>query len=306
MRIVVLGRNGQLGRELLVHLQSCGLVIPAGRESADLEDPKQLRTFLRSVSPDVIINAAAYTQVEQAETEPDLARAVNGYAPGLIAEEAKRCQAVFFHFSTDYVFDGEKREPYVEGDKTAPLNTYGQTKLLGERAIQAVGGAYLILRTSWVFGQSNQSFVRKILFAAQEKKRLTVVDDQVGVPTSAGALAKATGTVLERLKGESTRKGTRLYQTAKRYSGVYNAVCEGQGTWYQFAEAIVRTALTTPLASGLRLQELVPINSEEYPTKARRPAYSVLARKKLEEVFNLELPHWRTCLAENVRSLAEC
>lgn len=306
MRIVVLGRHGQLGQALLSELQTCGLVIPAGRESADLEDPKQLRTFLRSLSPEVIVNAAAYTDVDRAENERRLAKTVNGLAPGLIAEEAQRAKAVFIHFSTGHVFDGEKRQPYHERDKTSPLNTYGETKLFGEEAIRAIGGADLIFRTSWVFGNSGQNFVRKILHGALEKKELSVVDDQVGVPTSASALAKATSSVLENLKDEAARRGTRVYSVARKHSGVYNAVCGGHGTWYQFADAIVQSAMQTPLRAAMRLQQLIPINSDQYPTKARRPAYSVLTPEKLEMAFQVVLPDWRECLNNSVRAIATC
>ena len=305
MRIVVLGRNGQLGAELQKELAQCGLVLAVGRESADLEEPKQLRRYLRSVSPDVIINAAAYTNVDLAENEPRRAKVINGVAPGVIAEEALRAQAVFVHFSTDYVFDGSKREPYDERDDVAPLNTYGETKLLGEEAIQEVGGAYLIFRTSWVFSEHGENFVRKILRRAQEKKELTVVNDQVGVPTSAAALAQATRGVLLKLQRDANRRGMRFYTAAKRASGIYNAVCAGHGTWYDFAQAALNVARGTQLQSGLRVERLIPIASEQYPTKAVRPKYSVLARTKLRECFKVELPHWHACLQQSVAEIAQ-
>jgi dTDP-4-dehydrorhamnose reductase len=305
MRIVVLGRHGQLGCELQRELSRFGLVIPVGRESADLEEPKQLRRYLRNMSPDMIVNAAAYTDVDRAENEPRRAKVVNGIAPGIIAEEALRAQAVLVHFSTDYVFDGNKRVPYLERDDTSPLNTYGETKLLGEEAIQEVGGAYLILRTSWIFSDRGENFVRKILRRAQEKKEFTVVNDQVGVPTSAAALAHATGNILERIKTDASRRGMRLYTMAKRVSGVYNAVCEGHGSWFDFAEAIVQFARGTELGRGLRLERLLPISSDEFPAKARRPAYSVLAREKLQSSFKIDLPHWKTCLEQSVFAITQ-
>jgi len=300
MRIVVLGRNGQLGCALQRELARCGLVIAVGRESADLEDPKQLRRYLRSISPDLIVNAAAYTNVDRAETEPRRAKVVNGVAPGTIAEEALRAQAVLFHFSTDYVFDGLKREPYLERDSTAPLNTYGETKLLGEEAIEEVGGAYLIFRTSWVFSGRGENFLQKILRRAQEKKELTVVNDQVGVPTSSAALAQATRGVLQKLQEDANLRGMRLYTAAKKASGIYNAVCDGHGSWYEFAEAIVDFARRTPLRDGLRVERVVPISSDQFPSKAKRPAYSVLAREKLQAQFKVELPHWRTCMEQSL------
>ena len=305
MRIVVLGRHGQLGCALQRELSRFGLVIPVGRESADLEAPKQLRQYLRNMSPDIIVNAAAYTNVDSAENEPRRAKVVNGIAPGIIAEEALRAQAILFHFSTDYVFDGNKREPYLERDHASPLNTYGETKLLGEEAIQEVGGAYLILRTSWVFSDRGENFVRKILRRAQEKKELTVVDDQVGVPTSAAALAQATGRILDGLRADADRRGMRLYTMAKRASGVYNAVCEGYGSWFDFAQAIVHFARGTALRKGLRVERLLPISSDQFPSKAKRPAYSVLAREKLQASFNIQLPHWRSCLEQSVLGITE-
>ncbi len=305
MRIVVLGRNGQLGCELQKEMSGCGLVIAAGRESADFENPKQLREYIRSLAPDVIINAAAYTNVDRAEAEPKIARIVNSIAPGVIAEEALRAHAVFFHFSTDYVFDGAKCEPYLEGDRTAPLNTYGSTKLKGEDAIAEVGGAYLIFRTSWVFGQRGNNFVNKILHMAQERKELTVVHDQVGIPTSAVALAQASRQVLEKLQSDATTRGVRLFSAARRVSGIYNAVCDGHSTWHEFAEAIVDSARQSPLAGGLRVQRVIPIESAQFPSKAKRPAYSVLARNKLKKVFEVSLPDWRSCLQASVNSLAQ-
>jgi dTDP-4-dehydrorhamnose reductase len=305
MRIVVLGRNGQLGSALQRELARCGLVIPVGRESADLEDPKQLRRYLRNMSPDVIVNAAAYTNVDRAEAEPRRAKIVNGVAPGIIAEEALRAQAVLFHFSTDYVFDGEKREPYLERDAAAPLNTYGETKLLGEEAIEQVGGAYLILRTSWVFSEHGENFLQKILRRAQEKRELPVVSDQVGVPTSATALAQATRGVLQKLLQDSERRGMRFYTAARKASGIYNAVCEGSGSWHEFAEAIVAFARTTPLRGGLRVERVVPISSDQFPARAKRPAYSVLAREKLQTQFQIELPHWRSCMEQSLLGMTQ-
>lgn len=305
MRIVVLGKNGQLGDELQREMRQCGLVIAAGRESADLEQPKQLRNYLRALAPDVIINAAAYTNVDGAETDRKVARVVNSVAPGIIAEEALRANAVLFHFSTDYVFDGEKHEPYLECDRAAPLNAYGATKLKGEEAIEQVGGAFLIFRTSWVFGRHGNNFVSKILHLAQEKKELAVVRDQVGVPTSALALAGATRQVLQRLQADARDRGVRLFTAARRASGIYNAVCEGHGTWHEFAEAIVATARQSPLSNSLKVDRVVPIESAQFPSKAKRPAYSVLARSKLMKVFEVGMPHWRTCVQTSVHALAE-
>jgi dTDP-4-dehydrorhamnose reductase len=305
MRIVVLGKNGQLGDELQREMRRCGMVIAVGRESADLEEPKQLRSFLRNLAPDVIINSAAYTNVDRAETEPKRARRVNAIAPGIIAEEALRARAILFHFSTDYVFDGEKQQPYLECDQPSPLNTYGATKLKGEKAIADVGGAYFIFRTSWVFGRRGNNFVSRILHLAQERKELTVVHDQVGVPTSAVALAAATRLVLLRLQFDAERRGIQLYTAARHVSGIYNAVCDGQGTWHEFAEAIVESARRTPLRAGLRVQNLVPIGSDVFPSKAKRPAYSVLARNKLQKAFEITMPHWRSCLQTSVQALAE-
>lgn len=305
MRILVFGRSGQLGSALLRSLRPCGLVIPAGRESADLESPKEIRRLLRNVQPDVIVNAAAYTDVDRAEAEPKIVRAVNGVAPRVMAEEALRSQSVFIHFSTNYVFDGSKREPYSEHDKPAPLNVFGTSKLEGEQGVEDVGGAYLILRTGWVFANHGVNFLTKVLQRAQQSKEVTVASDQVGVPTSASDLAVTTREILQALEHDSMRRGMRLYVTARRMSGVYNAVAGGHGTLFDFATAIVESARRGPLSQGLRIERLLPVGSHELPTKARRPAYSVLSRKKLLTVFGLEMPHWRAGLDRSLQALAD-
>jgi len=198
MRILPLGENGQVGWELLRTLAPLGEVVAMGRAEADLSRPEQLRSVVRNVHPRVIVNAAAYTDVDRAESEPELAMAVNGNAPGILAEEAERNGAGLVHYSTDYVFDGEKREPYVETDLPNPINVYGRTKLAGEEAISRVGGAHLILRTSWVYSLCGGGFVTRVLRWAREKEVLRIVDDQVGSPAWARMLAEVTGLVLAR------------------------------------------------------------------------------------------------------------
>ncbi len=198
-RILITGTNGQVGFELLRSLAGLGTVIAAGRDELDLADPDAIRRTLRDTKPGLIVNAAAYTAVDKAEAEPELALAINGVAPGILAEEAKRLGAALIHYSTDYVFDGSKGAPYTEDDAPRPISAYGRTKLAGEHAIQAVGVPHLILRTSWVYGARGSNFLLTILRLAKEREELSIVDDQIGAPTWSRAIAMATAGILERL-----------------------------------------------------------------------------------------------------------
>lgn len=284
-RILLVGRNGQLGWELRRTLAPLGEVVAVDRHSAplsvDLADPDSLRVAVRQIKPGVIVNAAAYTAVDQAEAEPALAMAVNGAAPGILAEEAKRARAVLVHYSTDYVFDGAKETPYTEEDEPGPLNVYGRTKLAGERAIQAVGAPHLILRTSWVYGMRGRNFLLTILRRAQEGQPLGVVSDQVGSPNWSRLIAETSAALL-------SAGGPR--------AGVYHLSAAGQTSWHGFAAKIIELAVQ----SG-RIEPdactLTPLSSAEYPSAARRPAYSVLCSAKLERDFGLRLPHWERMLA---------
>jgi dTDP-4-dehydrorhamnose reductase len=268
----------------------------------DLSDPDSIRRTLRDIGPDLIVNAAAYTAVDQAGSEPELALAVNGVAPGILAEEAKRLGAALIHYSTDYVFDGTKVAPYTEDDEPRPINAYGRTKLAGERAIQAVDVPHLILRTSWIYGTRGKNFLLTILRLAREREELSIVDDQVGAPTWSRALAAATGDLLRRLG--YGRPGFSEACTQQR--GIYNVSAVGQTSWHGFAAAILAQAASArPCRSDFalaRVPVLKPIRTEQYPTPARRPRYSVLANAKLQRTFGLAMPNWKTSLAECMRS----
>ena len=273
MRILLTGRNGQVGWELERKLAPLGEVIATDRATLDLADPDAIRRAAREAKPQVIVNAAAYTAVDQAESEPELAMQINGIAPGILADEAKRLGALLVHYSTDYVFDGEKATPYVEDDPPNPINVYGKTKLEGERAIQGFGCRHLILRTSWVYGPRGRNFLLTILRAARERPELRVVSDQVGAPTSSLAIAQATGEILRQSSGRAV------------FTGIYHMSASGQATWYDFAVAILAEArLPTPI---------VPISSEQYPTAARRPGNSLLDNSKLAATVGTRLPSWR-------------
>jgi dTDP-4-dehydrorhamnose reductase len=257
----------------------------------DLADVGAARRLVREARPEIIVNAAAYTAVDRAESEPDQAMAVNGIAPGILAEEARALGACLVHFSTDYVFDGEKRDPYVETDRPNPLNVYGKTKLAGEQAIRDVGGAHLILRTSWVYGARGHNFLLTIRRLAREREALRVVGDQVGSPTWCRFLAEATTQIIRSLLergSDATALGMR-----EGY-GVYNLSAEGQTSWRGFAKAILET---DPARTDILAREVVAITSAEHPTLARRPRNSVLSKQKVRNAFGLEVPSWEEQLA---------
>ncbi len=287
-RFLIAGATGQLGTELQVALGSEGQVIALDRASCDLSEPSSIRNALHASRPDVILNAAAYTAVDRAESEPELAMRVNGTAPGLLAEEAKKIGALLIHYSTDYVFDGLKRGSWVEEDLVNPLNVYGQTKLAGERNIQQVGGRYLIFRTSWVYSPHGHNFLRTMLRLGQERDELKIVDDQRGAPTSAFALASATREVLKNL----------IEKNVEDIAGIYHMTCAGETTWCGFAQAIfARAKAQKPWAS------VHGIPSSDYPTPAKRPANSVLSNQKLKAAFTIQLPLWETALNASLRAL---
>jgi dTDP-4-dehydrorhamnose reductase len=270
---MLVGRDGQVGRELARSLAPLGEVHALGRAQLDLADAGRISAVVRAASPVVIVNAAAYTAVDRAESEPELAFAVNATAPGLLAAEAARLGALLVHYSTDYVFDGTKPGAYVEDDPPHPLNVYGSSKLAGERAIAASGCRRLILRTSWVYGPHGSNFMLTMLRAARERPELRVVDDQVGAPTSSLAIARATAQVL-RAGGE----------------GLYHLSAAGKTSWCGFARAILAHAgLDTPV---------VAIRSEEYPAAARRPRNSLLDNSRLQATFGVALAPWEEGLAE--------
>lgn len=301
IRVLVTGARGQVGGELVRELEGRAEVVAHDRATLDLADPGAIAARIREARPDVILNAAAYTAVDRAEAEEPMARAVNSLAPAVIAEEAKRAGALLVHYSTDYVFDGTKRRPYVESDATRPLNAYGRTKLEGERAVLTSGCAHLILRTSWVYGSRGSNFMLTMLRLAATKDEVRVVDDQRGAPTTSRQLARATLDVLTR--GERLRAiGAADVARAKEAGGLYHAAAAGETTWYGFAQAIF-AAWSRRAGGGLAVPRLIPIPASEYPTAARRPAYSVLSSAKLDESFGVRLSEWREALEEALSAL---
>lgn len=301
MRILLTGSSGQVGWELKHSLMTLGEVICAGREASssnlgmDLSQPETIRSVIREVKPNLIVNPAAYTAVDKAESEPELAMAVNGIAPGVIAEEAKLLGAGVIHYSTDYVFNGNQATPYTEKDETDPQNIYGKTKLAGEVAIQAIGVPHLILRTSWVYGLRGKNFLLTMLKLSREREELKVVNDQVGAPTWSRMIAEATAQIL--FQGKNN-----LIDFVGNNNGVYHLTATGQTSWYDFAKAIFELDCDT-ISDGCqghrneqKLKKLVAIPSEQYPTPAKRPVYSSLDTQKITNQFGLTLPSWDKAL----------
>jgi dTDP-4-dehydrorhamnose reductase len=299
-RILLTGKTGQVGAELLALLPRLGAVAAFDRHELDLSNPYHIRRAIRDVQPTVIVNAAAYTLVDQAEREEKQAQIINVEAPALMAEEAKKIGAALVHYSTDYVFDGSKSLPYDEDDQPNPINVYGMTKLAGEQAIRGAGVPHLIFRTAWVYGTRGRNFLLTILRLATEREELRIVRDQFGAPTWSREIAKWTVRVLAHLSREGQ-------QAVSRFSGTYHLTAAGKTSWFEFAEAILEAASRTPrgipwfaAATGgnpLVVRRVTPIVTEQYPTLARRPAYSVLSNHRLKQIFGLELPDWRSQLA---------
>ena len=298
-KILLTGKNGQLGRELISCLKPLGEVIALGHAQLDLTKPDLIRRTIREIRPQIIVNAAAYTAVDQAETEEALAHAVNADAPGIMAEEAKKIGAALIHFSTDYVFDGSKTTPYLEGDLTNPISAYGRTKLAGEQSIQNSGASHLIFRTAWVYGREGKNFLRTILRLATQKEELRIVSDQIGAPTATPDIALATAKVLSTFSGPHRKVGA-----ISEASGIYHMTAGGQTSWYEFAKAILEEAAHTRRdprswfaeATGeepIMTRSLLPITTAEYPTPAKRPAYSVLSNQRLKREMGIELRDWR-------------
>lgn len=284
MRILLIGGSGQVGYELQRALAPHGELIAPGRAELDLAQTSTIERALEAHRPDIIVNAAAYTAVDRAETERDLAFTVNAAAPGVIARGAARLGALLVHYSTDYVFSGEKKDPYVENDAPNPLSVYGASKLEGEKAIRASGCRHLIFRTSWIYAPRGKNFLLTVLRLAREKPELRVVDDQFGAPTTALMPARATAAVLAR-------------DIHAREMGTYHMSASGRTTWYGFAREIVK-------AMGYSTA-VVPIRTEEYPLPARRPRNSVLDNGKLHRTFHVHLPDWREGLSLTLAELGQ-
>lgn len=292
-RILIVGKNGQLGLELEKAFAGFGTATAVGRETIDLSDAAQIRELVRSAEPDVILNAAAYTAVDRAETESDLALAINSRAPRVLAEEAKKRGALLVHYSTDYVFDGKKQGPWIETDAPLPLNIYGASKLAGEQALEEVGGNYLIFRTSWVYGPHGKNFLSTMLRLAKEKDSLSVVDDQIGAPTTSIELGRATHAIVTGLLADR-------FGSLQECSGIYHMTCAGSTSWFGFAQAIFAKA--GKLIGG-KSPKLNAISTKDYPTPATRPLNSVLSNAKLHARFGVKLAGWETALNQVMKRL---
>ncbi len=294
-RVLLLGSNGQLGTELHALFENKCELHALTRAQADFSKPEQLRSIVADLKPAVILNAAAHTAVDKAESEPELSELVNAKSPAALAEEAVRYGGLLVHYSTDYVFDGSKPSPWVEDDATGPLGVYGSSKLAGEQAIVAIGGPHLIFRTSWVYAPHGKNFLLTILRLAKERDRLTIVADQHGAPTSARAIAVGTLQVLENLRG-------RQLERSPSWAGLYHLSCAGETTWHGFAQAIVDEAAAADMLGGKR-PEVAPIPTAQYPTPARRPTNSVLNNDKLLREFGVALPNWHEAMRQVMSEL---
>ncbi|MGB0083587.1 MAG: dTDP-4-dehydrorhamnose reductase [Terracidiphilus sp.] len=292
-RILIVGNAGQLGRELEKIFAGVGPIVAVDRESVDLADAGQTRELVHRAAPDIILNAAAYTAVDRAETERDLAFAINEQAPRILAEEALLRNALFVHYSTDYVFDGSKSSPWVETDAPNPLNVYGSSKLAGERAVEGVGGKFLIFRTSWVYGPHGNNFLLTMLRLARERDRLSIVDDQIGGPTTSIELARAAHLIVTGIL-------TGSFGAPQDWAGLYHMTCGGSVSWFGFAQAIFARAAQL---LAVKPPTLTRIATRDYPTPAARPRNSVLSNAKLQARFGLELLPWESALEETLQAL---
>lgn len=290
MRILLLGKGGQVGWELQRSLSVLGQVLALDFDTTEVEgvpvcgdfsQPERVAQTVRDLKPDVIVNAAAHTAVDKAQSEPDFARLLNAVTPGLVAREAKHLGAWLIHYSTDYVFDGSGTTPWVETDAPAPLNIYGQSKLEGEQAITQSGCPHIILRTSWVYGARGGNFAKTMLKLAQEREELQVINDQVGAPTGADMLADVTAQIIAHTR---TKIGD--------VSGTYHCVAAGQTTWFDYANHVLSTAFAISPALKIRASVL-PVPTSAFPTPAQRPHNSRLNTDKLKHTFGLTLPHWQ-------------
>ena len=287
MKILLTGKTGQVGGELNNILKDIGELVSVGREHLDLSKITSIEPAILDIQPDIIINAAAYTAVDKAEEESELAMTVNGIAPGVLAKAAKKIEASLIHYSTDYVFDGRSDTPYREEDITCPLSIYGKSKLAGEKSIAEAGIPYLILRTSWVYSLQGKSFLRTIKKMAEEKDTLRIVDDQIGAPTWARSIALATRKILKQYLRDGSDPSL---------SGIFHLTCQGKSSWYDFAKEILN------ISSASQNTQLLPIPTSEYPTPATRPLYSLLSNDKLEKVFGFKMPHWNDALKDCMHS----
>ena len=285
MNILLLGKNGQVGWELQRSLAVLGRVTALDFDSSehcgDFSQPDKVAATVRALRPDIIVNAAAHTGVDKAESEPDLARLLNATTPGVLAQEAASIGALLVHYSTDYVFDGSGSRPWTESDAPAPLSVYGRTKWEGEQLIQQSGAQHLILRTSWVYAARGGNFAKTMLRLAQERERLTVIDDQWGAPTGADLLADVTAHAIRHL------------QQRPQDAGLYHLVAGGEVTWNGYAKFVIEHAYKAQAAIKIIAKEVAPVPTSAFPTPAVRPHNSRLATQKLQKTFGLTLPHWQ-------------
>ena len=297
MKILLLGKNGQVGWQLQRALAPLGEIVALERKDAggDLADQQGLAAAVRAAKPQVIVNAAAYTAVDKAESEPQLARLINTEAPAALAREAAASGALLVHYSTDYVFDGSGSAPWQESDATGPLNVYGATKLAGEQAIAASGCAHLTFRTSWVYAAHGDNFIKTMLRLAATRERLTVIDDQKGAPTGAELIADVTAHAISQT----------LQQPAK--AGLYHLTAAGEASWFDYAQYVLALARQArPQGVKTAAGGVQPIASSQYPAAARRPLNSRLDTRRLQAVFGLTLPHWQAGVARVLEEIIEC
>lgn len=297
MKILLFGKSGQVGWELQRSLAPLGELVALDSGSremcGDFTDLAELARTVRKVAPDVIVNAAAHTAVDKAESEPELARTINALAPGVLAEEALRAGSWLVHYSTDYVFDGSGDKPWMEADAPAPLNVYGATKLEGEQLIRASGCQHLILRTSWVYGARGGNFIRTMLKLARERDSLNIVDDQIGAPTGADLLADVTAHAL------------RIALQRPEVSGLYHLVAGGETSWHGYASFVIDFAARSGIDLKVTPDAIKPVPSSTYPTPARRPHNSRMNTTKLQRTFDLHLPDWQTGVARMLSEVLE-
>lgn len=291
MKILILGKNGQVGQALQRVLPAYGEVIAIGSGiegswCGDLTQAEALRATIRELAPHVIVNAGAYTAVDKAESEAELAMKINGLAPKILAEEAKRLNALLIHYSTDYVFDGLANHPLKETDIPNPQNVYGRTKLFGEQAIQETYHNYLIFRTCWVYADQGNNFIRTMLRLARERDTLNVIDDQIGSPTSANLIANITG------------KAIQHWQQHPDFSGIYHLSARGQTSWCAYARFILTCAANDKTLLKVNAEQINAIPSEAYPTPAKRPKFSLLDNAKLEKTLDVVMPDWHDEVAQ--------
>ena len=287
MKILLTGKTGQIGEELNNIIGDLGNLITVDKEQLDLSKPDSIEPVILDIKPDIIINAAAYTAVDKAEEEPDLAMTVNALAPGLLAKAARKVGAGLIHYSTDYVFDGCSEIPYKEEDPTNPLNVYGKTKLAGEKAIAEVGVPFLIIRTSWVYSLHGKNFLRTIKKLAEEKDIIQVVDDQIGAPTWARSVALKTHQILKQCLNKKW-----LETKDPSLSGIFHLTCQGNTSWHGFAREVLNMSNTSQNI------KLIAIPTSDYPVSAVRPPNSLLNNEKIQRVFGIDMPHWEDALKD--------